>query len=148
MSGWTGRWLRRREREAPGLGPIDPTAPSALADGWNGLSWGSSVADFRHRFPHADRTESGWWVTGAGPEEFLGVTMTYTQYGYNRREQLYLIAFIPAPPDRPRLSPAALNTFGAPAGLSTTWQIGDVVAEVKTAGVAVTLTHTRHARHA
>jgi hypothetical protein len=147
MSGWASRLWRRRDQGVPSGAPIDPTGPPALADGWNGLPWGSSVAEFRRRFPHADKTGSGWWVTGNGPEQFLGVTMAYTQYGYNSREQLFLVSFIPEPQHRAMLTPAALDTFGAPPGYSTTWRLGDVVVEVKTAGVVVTLTHERYARH-
>jgi hypothetical protein len=146
MSGWGSRLWRRRDRDVPSRLPSDPTAPPSVADGWNGLSWGSSVAEFRNRFPHADKTGSGWWVTGEGPESFLGIPMAYTQYGYNDREQLFLVSFIPEPQHRAMLAPAALNAFGAPPGYSTTWKRGDVVVEVKTAGVVVTLTHERYAR--
>lgn len=147
MSGWAGRLWRRRESDVPIRGPIDPTAPAALACGWNGLPWGSSLVEFRDRFPHADKTDSGWWVTGDGPEEFCGITMTYTQYGFNRRQQLYMVVFIPEPHHRELLSPAALNMLGAPPGHGMGWKLGEVVVEVKVAGIAAVLTHQRYGRH-
>lgn len=143
------RWLRRRrEPDAPIRAPIDPTAPAALARGWNGLPWGSPLTEFRGRFPHADKTDSGWWVTGEGPEEFCGITMAYTQYAFNRRQQLYLVSFIPETHHRELLAPAALNMLGAPRGYGTVWKVGEVVVEVKVAGVVATLTHQRYGHHA
>jgi cell division protein FtsI/penicillin-binding protein 2 len=36
------------------------------------------------------------------------------------------------------------NTLGAPTGLVTAWNIGDVVIEVKTGGVLATASHRRY----
>lgn len=148
MSDWIRRLRRRRDVDSASQGPLDPMAPATLAYGWNGLPWGSALAEFRNRFPHADLTSGGWWVTGEGPEEFCGITMAYTQYGFNRRQELYLVSFIPETQDRASLAPAALNMFGAPSGMGTVWNVGQLVVEVKVAGVLATLTHERFGRHA
>ncbi|MBL7258097.1 hypothetical protein [Paractinoplanes lichenicola] len=122
-----------------------PSASAELALGWNGLHWGSPLAEFRARFPHAARTESGWWVTGEGAEEFCGIPMAFTQYGFDQRDQLYMVSFIPEVIHRDRLAPAALNALGAPSDYATVWRLGDVVVEVKIAGVVATVTHGRYA---
>lgn len=117
---------------------------AALAHGWNDLPWGASLADFRAKFPDAHPNHT-WWVTGQGPESFCGIVMD-TQYAFNSRDELYVIAFYPKPEDRPRLAPAALNHLGAPDGMDTTWTAGDVQVEVKTAGIVATITHTKLGR--
>lgn len=118
---------------------------SALAEEWNGLPWGASLTRFRERFPRARLTESGWWRTGEEPEPFCGVPMSITQYAFNSRHELETVAFIPEPEDRPALSVAAVNELGAPDGTTLRWTFGDVVAEVKLAGVVATLTHPAYA---
>jgi hypothetical protein len=117
---------------------------AAMAEGWNGLPWGASLATFRARFPHAHQTESDWWQIGQGPESFCGVTMAITQYAFNSRDELCTVAFIPDPENRPRLSVAAVNELGAPDGMDLTWTFADVVVEVKLAGVVATLTHSTY----
>ncbi|OMI90752.1 hypothetical protein BSZ07_04920 [Streptomyces sp. M1013] len=121
-------------------GPAAPD-PRSLAQGWNGLAWGTDVADFRARFPGATQENGEWWVTGRGPETFCGVTMD-TQYAFNSRGRLCLIAFYPEPGDRERLPVSVLEALGAPDGTSTRWTRGKVVVDVKVAGVVATMTHT------
>lgn len=137
---------RRNGRGTPEhAGPAAPD-PRSLAQGWNGLAWGADVADFRARFPGAAQENGEWWVTGQGPETFCGVTMN-TQYAFNKRGRLCLIAFYPDPGDRERLPVSVLETLGAPDGTSTRWTRGKVVVDVKVAGVAATMTHTGFADH-
>ncbi|MGC0380987.1 serine/threonine-protein kinase [Streptomyces sp. SAI-129] len=132
---------RRDGRDTPEhAGPAAPDTRS-LAQGWNGLAWGTDVADFRARFPGAAQENGEWWVTGRGPETFCGVTMD-TQYAFNSRGRLCLIAFYPEPGDRERLPVAVLEALGAPDGTSTRWTRGKVVVDVKVAGVVATMTHT------
>ncbi|MFJ6694096.1 serine/threonine-protein kinase [Streptomyces sp. NPDC091294] len=132
--------LRRNVRDTPEhAGPAAPER--SLAQGWNGLAWGAGVADFRARFPGAAQENGEWWVTGRGPETFCGVTMD-TQYAFNARGRLCLIAFYPEPGDRERLPVSVLETLGAPDGTSTRWTRGKVVVDVKVAGVVATMTHT------
>ncbi|MGX1032160.1 hypothetical protein RKD37_007669 [Streptomyces ambofaciens] len=132
---------RRDGRDTPDhAGPAAPD-PRSLAQGWNGLAWGTDVADFRARFPGAAQENGEWWVTGRGPETFCGVAMD-TQYAFNSRGRLCLIAFYPEPGDRERLPVAVLEALGAPDGTSTRWTRGKVVVDVKVAGVVATLTHT------
>jgi hypothetical protein len=121
---------------------------AVIAQGWNGMPWGSSLQEFRARFPKASKTDSDWWLTGDGPEPFCGVAMAYTQYGFNARDQFYWVTFIPDTPQRGRLTPAVFNALGAPSGQDAVWHVGDVVVEVKTAGVLATMSHRRYARHA
>lgn len=66
---------------------------------------------------------------------FCGITMAITQYAFNARDQLCTVAFIPEPQDRSRLSVAAVNELGPPDDMALHWTFGDVVVEVKLAGV-------------
>jgi hypothetical protein len=118
---------------------------AAMAEGWNGLPWGAALSAFRARFPQAHVTESDWWQTGQGAEAFCGVPMAITQYGFNSRDELCMVTFIPEPDNRPRLSVAAVNEFGPPEGMDLNWTLGEVVVEVKLAGVMVTVTHPSYA---
>ncbi len=132
---------RGASRDTPEhAGPAAPD-PRSLAQGWNGLAWGTDVADFRARFPGATQENGEWWGTGRGPETFRGVTMD-TQYAFNSRGRLCLIAFYPEPGDRERLPVSVLEALGAPDGTSTRWTRGKVVVDVKVAGVVATMTHT------
>jgi hypothetical protein len=127
---------RRVYADTDGVG-----SAAELAEGWNGLTWGSSLTAFRERFPKAHLTESGWWRTGEKPETFCGVEMAITQYAFNSRHELETVALIPEPEDRAGLSVAAVNELGAPDGMALRWTIGDVVVELKLSGVVATLTH-------
>jgi serine/threonine protein kinase len=124
--------------------PVDasPTVvdPGAIETGWNDLAWGATVADFRARFPGAAQQNGEWWVTGRGPESFCGIVMA-TQYAFNGHGELCLVAFYPEAADRERLPVAVLQTLGAPDGQTTKWTRGDVVVDVKVAGVAASITH-------
>jgi hypothetical protein len=134
----------RRRREPPGRPPRRGAAAAELEQGWNGLSWGATIPQFWTRFPNGGQSDGGWWVTGEGPESFCGVVMD-AQYAFNTSDQLYMVCFYPKVADRERLSPAVLNTLGAPDGTATLWTIGDVVVEVKVAGVLAAMTHRRFA---
>ncbi|PDP88559.1 hypothetical protein CQJ94_06030 [Glycomyces fuscus] len=154
-TGGTRSWWRRiadafggggveRGSAVPASAPRPPSAaPGTLAErigaGWSGVAWGSDVAAFRARFPRA-REQNGWWVSGEPPEAFCGILMT-TQYAIGE-DGLFMVSFIPEVEDRDRLAPAVLNTLGAPRGQETAWEVGEVVVEVKIAGVVVTLTHS------
>ena len=127
------RFRRRRVEVRTGMPEV--------AEGWNGLPWGSSLAGFKDRFPRARLTDAGWWWTGEGPEPFCGVPMAITQYGFNAREELETVAFIPDTGDRAQLPVAVVNVLGAPDGMDLRWTVGDVVVAVKIAGVVATLTH-------
>lgn len=127
---------RRRASAAPGPGR------EVAGRGWNDLPWGSSVAEFEARFPRASGESGGWWRTGAGPERFCGISMD-TQYAFNSRGELYLVAFYPRTGDRERLTAAVLEELGPPDGASTRWTIGEVEADVKAGGTVATLTHRR-----
>ncbi|MEU3574238.1 serine/threonine-protein kinase [Kitasatospora sp. NPDC036755] len=124
--------------------PAD-ASPTGLEEGWNGLPWGATVAQFRARFPKAHQRDE-WWLTGTGPEAFCGIEM-HTQYSFNGRGELGFVAFIPEVKDRDRLSVAVLNALGAPDDATTTWTRGDVVVEVKVAGLIATLTHRVFGAH-
>jgi hypothetical protein len=124
------------------VAPPAPVAREAVAWGWNELPWGSSIAEFEARFPRGSGESGGWWKTGAGPEEFCGIVME-TQYAFNSRGELYLVAFYPARGDRERLAPAVLAALGPPEGTATRWAAGEVQVDVKVAGTVATLTHGR-----
>jgi hypothetical protein len=113
---------------------------AAIAFGWNGLEWGTSLDDFRARFPDAHMNHT-WWVTGQGPESFCGIVMD-AQYAFNRGDEFSLVAFYPQPGACSQLAPAVVNYLGAPDGMDTRWTVGDVEVEVKTAGIVATITHT------
>jgi serine/threonine protein kinase len=136
-----GRLTRRRKPPAP-TPPPSRRQPDSIAQGWNGLRWGATTAEFQARFPGAGQQNGDWWVTGQGPETFCGIEMM-AQYGFNHDDKLYLVAFYPGPEDREMLPVAVLNELGAPDGTSTLWTVGDVAVEVKLAGVVATMTHTR-----
>jgi Protein kinase domain len=135
-------WRRRSPgtTRMNGGAPDAPPPAAAVERGWNGLPWGATVADFTARFPNGSQHNGDWWVTGLGPETFCGIVMA-TQYAFNAQGRLYLVAFYPEVTDRQRLAPAAVNEFGAPDGMGTTWTLGKVRVEVKVAGVVATLTH-------
>ncbi|WP_228083684.1 serine/threonine-protein kinase [Streptomyces profundus] len=124
-----------------------PAAPegegSSLATGWNGLPWGATADEFLARFPDGRQKSADWWVTGEGPERFCGVSMP-TQYAFGPRGGLGLVVFYPEVEDRERLPVAVLETLGAPDGHTTRWTRGEVVVEVKVAGVAASISHRRH----
>ncbi|WP_263165634.1 serine/threonine-protein kinase [Streptomyces sp. SCSIO ZS0520] len=147
-----GRVLPRfRRTEATGSRPERPrdrrpaTTRELLARGWNGLPWGATLEDFEALFPRGGQQNGDWWVTGEGPESFCGVEMD-VQYGFNGREELYLVAFYPEPAHRDRLAVAVLEELGAPDGTSTKWTVGQVEVEVKIAGVLASLTHRQYAK--
>jgi serine/threonine protein kinase len=141
------RLFRRRRAESPA--PAASAASSlpqasgreAIAEGWNGLPWGTTVAEFRARFPGSSHQNGEWWLTGLDRERFCGIEMHTTQYAFNSRDRLCMVALIPETKDRERLAVAAINELGAPDGASTTWTCGEVEVAVKVAGVAATLTH-------
>ncbi|WP_308295706.1 serine/threonine-protein kinase [Streptomyces odontomachi] len=133
-------WLIPTRRRKPPAPSVPSTRPQSVEQGWNGLPWGATTADFQARFPDAAQQNGEWWVTGRGPEPFCGLTMD-TQYGFNSRGRLYLVVFYPEVEDRERLPVAALETFGAPDNKSTRWTRGKVIVDVKIAGVAASLTH-------
>ncbi len=132
--------LFRRKRANVGTTRVGASG-AAIAEGWNGFAWGARLETFRARFPEARLTESGWWQTGQEPEPLCDVPMAITQYAFNTRDELCTVAFIPETEDRPRLSVAVVNELGAPDGIDLVWTVGDVVVEVKLAGVVATLTH-------
>jgi hypothetical protein len=136
--------LFRRKQAQTRTTTTTPSA-AAFAEGWNGLPWGASLSAFRERYPAALLTDAGWWQTGESPEPFCGVPMAITQYAFNDRDEMSTVAFIPDPADRPQLSVAAVNELGAPGGMDLVWTFGDVVAEVKLAGVIAMLTHPGYA---
>ena len=136
--------FRRKQAETRTVVTSAPSA-AAFAEGWNGLPWGASLSSFRDRYPAALLTDAGWWQTGETPEPFCGVPMAITQYAFNDRDRMSTVAFIPEPADRPRLSVAVVNELGAPDGMDLLWTFGDVVAEVKLAGVIALLTHGGYA---
>ncbi|MBO2454134.1 protein kinase [Actinomadura barringtoniae] len=140
-----GRLFRRRRAAIPlpaaGSGARGYSAREAIAEGWNGVPWGSSVADFKARFPEASFHNGEWWWTGQGPEKFFGVQTHITQYSFNKRDQLCMVALIPSTEDRDKLAVAAINELGAPDDSSTSWTIGKVEVAVKIAGIAATVTH-------
>jgi hypothetical protein len=131
-------WFRRR-RGGSGSPEVEANR-RAIAQGWDELRWGASSTEFLKRFPHGTRTDSGWWVTGEGHDQFLGIAML-TQYSFNAHDQLCLVAFYPETKDRVRLPAAMLSGLGAPVGDDTRWTIGDVTVDLKVASVAATLTH-------
>jgi hypothetical protein len=136
--------LLRRRRPEPQGDPGRGVTATAIQQGWNGLPWGATIPQFWTRFPNAAQSEGGWWVTGQGAESFCGVVMD-AQYAFNANDQLYMVCFYPEVADRERLSPAVLNALGAPDGTATLWTLGDVVVEVKVAGVLAAMTHRRFA---
>ncbi|MGW7357188.1 serine/threonine-protein kinase [Streptomyces sp. NPDC054802] len=131
----------RRARADRTATPPPVSDPRAVEHGWNGLRWGAGVDEFTARFPGARQQNGDWWVTGRGPETFCGIVMA-TQYAFNDRGELSLVAFYPETEDRDRLVGAVLETLGAPDGTTTRWTRGQVVVDVKVAGVAASLTHT------
>ncbi|MGW7469590.1 serine/threonine-protein kinase [Streptomyces xantholiticus] len=133
------RFITTRRRE-PVDAPPTVVEPGAIETGWNGLAWGATVAEFRARFPGAAQQNGEWWVTGRGPESFCGIVMA-TQYAFNDHGELCLVAFYPEVEDRERLAVAVLQTLGAPDGQTTRWTRGDVVVDVKVAGIAAGITH-------
>ena len=133
-------FLRRRRTSVTAPEPADTRA--VIARGWNDLPWGTSIAEFEARFPHASGEAGGWWTTGTGTEEFCGTEMD-ARYAFNSRGELYLVAFYPGARDRERLAVAVMNELGAPDGMSTRWTIGEVEVDVKVAGTVATLTHRR-----
>jgi hypothetical protein len=51
----------------------------SIKEGWNGLQWGASPADFSARFPKATLPDQpACAVTGEGKEQFLGFLMEAT----------------------------------------------------------------------
>ncbi|MEU2433678.1 hypothetical protein ABZ611_30010 [Streptomyces sp. NPDC007861] len=133
------RFIPTRRRE-PDDAPPTVVDPGAIEIGWNGLEWGATVAEFRARFSGATQQNGEWWLTGLGPETFCGIVMA-TQYAFNGRGALCLVVFYPEPEDREQLPVAVLGTLGAPDGHATKWTRGDVVVDVKVAGVAASITH-------
>lgn len=133
--------LFRRKQAETRIAPI----AAELAEGWNGFPWGAPLSAFRERYPAALLTEAGWWQTGESPEPFCGVPMAITQYAFNEGGRMSTVAFIPEPEDRAHLPVAVVNELGVPAGMDLVWTFGDVVAEVKLAGVIALLTHAGHA---
>ncbi|MFD9718562.1 serine/threonine-protein kinase [Streptomyces sp. NPDC059076] len=133
------RLFPTRRRQAADVPPT-VSYPQAIEQGWNGLAWGATVAQFQARFPGAAQENGEWWVTGRGPESFCGIVMP-TQYAFNDRGQLCLVAFYPDAKDRERMPNAFLETLGAPDGSTTKWTKGQIVVELKVASVVASMTH-------
>ncbi len=64
-----------------------------------------------------------------------------TQDSFNARDQLSMVAFYPEVADRDHVTVAVINGLGLPLGNDTRWTVGDVMVEVKVAGVVASLTH-------
>ena len=111
-----------------------------LAEGWNGLRWGDSLAEFKARFPQATEAAERSWATGLAQEPFCGIPMT-TRYFFNRHGRLCGMAFIPDMPDRERMPPFVVNELGWPPDGNLLWVFDDV--KVKAATVVVTVQHRR-----
>lgn len=137
------RWLTDGpEKEAIESVRQPGTIKNLVAKGWNGLKWGATISEFETKFPQASPKSNEWWVTGRGQETFCGL-MLATQYAFNNRGELYLVAFFPSVEDRERVTPAVVNELGVPDGESTIWTMGDVAVEVKVGGIVVTMTHQK-----
>ena len=85
---------------------------SDLEKGWRGLSWGTSLSEFKTRFPKHSQ-DATWWTTGEGIEEFAGLWMK-TRYGFNKHERLSTVQFLPNQEDRSRVVESLVATLGQP----------------------------------
>lgn len=109
---------------------VPAAALAALAHGWNGLPWGTTLPEFQRRFPEA-YIDGPCWLTGEGEERFERIRMPTTKYMFNAKGQFYLVAFYP--PDEVDLldgdyASHLLGTFGNPDGAKgTSWSHGTVV---------------------
>ena len=132
--------LAELDGQQPSTPSPSPTG-QMLAEGWNGLRWGDSLAEFKARFPQATEAAERSWATGLAQEPFCGIPMT-TRYFFNRHGRLCGMAFIPDMPDRERMPPFVVNELGwPPDGNNLRWVFDDV--EVKAATVVVTVQHRR-----
>ncbi len=103
--------------------PMNPSLAD-LSLGWNGLTWGATVDDFRRRFPKATRTfphqprivADHVWDTGEPTEDLVGIP-AYSRYLFNKQGKFCSVSFFPHPPLLNFLVQVAAlftNAFGVP----------------------------------
>jgi hypothetical protein len=154
---YTPPWKNKPTKDGPAprqREKVDTAAqarPSATSDslrdelpnGWNGLRWGASSADFKALFPTAE-VENGWHRTGLGNREtHFGMEFEIVQFSFGDTDELYMVVCIPNEADRPKVTPAVVSALGMPPNTSAKWTFGDVSVEVKAHGLAVVITNAK-----
>ena len=105
-------------------------ALATIAHGWNKLPWGVTLEEFQRKFPEA-YIDGPCWLTGEGEERFERIRMPVTKYEFNKKGQLFLVAFYPA--DGVNLlgddyASHLMGIFGNPNGaIGTSWSYDTIV---------------------
>lgn len=138
-----------RQREQVGVATQVGSADASgslryeLQNGWNGLRWGASSADFKALFPTAE-VEGDWYRTGLGNDEtHFGMEFDIVQFSFGDTDALHMVVCIPNEADRPKVATAVVSAIGAPPNTSAKWSFGDVSVEVKAHGLAVVITNAK-----
>jgi len=100
----------------------------AVTQGWNGISWGASLSEFKARFPEATSAQSDQtvWFTGESPEMFFGFKIPVA-YHFDQGERF--IAVSVTPPNRGIIQNLLNNMIGAlgiPRNQKLEWRFNQV----------------------
>ena len=112
------------------------TFPAPLVDkmlkGWGAIDWGSSLDDFKKKFPDARQLENGRWVSGKGEEDLAGVKVT-AEYAFGKKEQMSMVRFQPDADGKKSMRKILIEAGVLREGAKSNWQregVSFVVAEV------------------
>ncbi len=98
-----------------------------VTEGWNGLPWKASLAEFKALFPGAVQSKGdGSWMTGQGDESFFDFDIT-PEYFFDQKDQFIAVAFTSQ--DRKLTQPLVtkvVNTLGLPQNKRPVWTYGQV----------------------
>jgi len=135
-------------KSADGGKKVEFPAPEVnqILKGWNGLDWGTPLAQFQAKFPKASKNAAGRWSTGAG-EEKLGPVAGTTLYGFNKKGELNLIVFEPVEADRALLRDKLIDAGILQEKVNANWQNSGVtfVCTESKVGQFVVIVHAKYA---
>lgn len=97
-----------------------------ILNGWNGVTWGSSLDAFKAKFPKAVQKAGGRWTTGAG-EEKLGGVAGNVLYGFNKKGEFNAVTFEPVEAERKTLRDKLINAGIMKEAVKSDWQSGAVL---------------------
>lgn len=93
--------------------------------GWNGLEWGTTLEQFKAKFPKASKNAFDRWSTGAGEEKLVGISGN-SLYGFNKKGELNLVVFEPVEAERATLRDKLIDAGMLREKVKANWQNGGV----------------------
>ncbi|MBF0187334.1 MAG: serine/threonine protein kinase [Magnetococcales bacterium] len=112
-----------------------------IARGWNRAPWGMRVEGFKRRFPNHDFNGVNYG-NGQPIGQGLGVPAT-VRYYFNDQGRFFMALVQPNHHDRGKMAEHALSLFGQPQGEFLSWQVGDLLIDIKEGGAIATIRNRR-----